>query len=797
MATLDEIMAALDEAETPANATPEDWLAALDAVESTSSPEQVAASHDSAYSRIAMGPNADTPNMAGTARSDNTFDGMQEFAARAGGNVLDMGRVRAEARAQGGYVPNVPASQQTQDQIAAMRDRVGRAGDAPIQEAVRFGEGMVNTEAGPVDAVALARRLRDESPALAASVAGMQGLPFVGSYSDELIGQIGGVIGTNDPAVITEVARQIDRTYSEDMPVTSNLIKIAGGLGAGRAMALTATPAVAATAPASPLGRAVYGAAAGSAAGAAEGAVYGYGAGDEGDRMASAGQGARVGGIFGGALGAAVPMAGSAIRSVRDFFKGTPVREAAQALGVSEQVIEDLRRAISANDAAGRSTIGAGGMLADAGPATSGMLDASVRGSAMGSPLAMSRVSERATAEGAAVTTVLDDVLGAPQGQIAAGRAIRDELAPEVRQAYEAANAAIIDTAAPEGQAVIGVLNRMPERVVDQAVARANEILRWEGASVSPMQITRNAQGQIEVVGDLGVAHLDMLKRALDEVRNDGTDILTGRVTADARLAGEMAAEIRTATRSASPEYDAALNLAAPMQAQRAAVDTGYQVMPDTVQLDQAAEQFRNMTPPERQAAAQGVRNYIDHTLSRVRATAGETDVDVRQVQRAVTALSSDLTRGKLRLLVGEAESDRIMTALDRAGVAINLRAQTVAGSRSAGRTAFTQSVEGRSNAGFMNRLGRLQVVGAAEELIGAMTGRDAASNMARNEGLYAEMADILTRSDGDEAMRALNLLREVNVFEPISRERATIIANQVAAVLAAEAERQANQEFR
>lgn len=769
-------------------------IAARAAAQRAVSPEEAATRHDAAYSRPVMGPNAGTPSMSGTARTDNPMQLAADYGSLFGMSATDVGRAQAEARQTGGRVFPYPTPETATTAISAMRDRVGRAGDMPIQEAVRLPEGMVNTAAGPVDAVALARQLRENNPHLAASVASLQGIPFVGSWSDELLGQVIGAIGTNDPGVVTEVIRQIDRTYSEDMPVTSGLIKLASGLGTGAAMVRGAAPAVAAIAPSSPIGRAAYGAGAGALAGAAEGAVYGAGEGEAGTRMDTAGQGAAVGGVVGGALGGLVPMAASGLRALRDLVWGTPVRDAARALGVSTDVIENLRRTIAADEAAGGARLQPGGMLADAGPAAAGSLDTAVSGSAMGSPLALARVSERATREGAAVISVMDDVLGTPQGVRATVSSIRGENADEVARAYDAARAAVVDVATPEGQAVVDVLNRMPQATLERAVRDANEMLRWDGVNVAPLSITRNAAGQIEIAGDLGVAHLDYIKRALDEVRRDGVDPLTGRVTSEARRAGDMARQVRDAAQAASPEYATALSLAAPQQARMAAVETGNMMMRDAVTMDQAREMLSGMNAADRAAAAQGVRDYIDHQLSRVRATAGEPNVDVRQVARAVTELSSDLTRGKLTLLVGAQDAERIMSALDRAGVVINLRAQTATNSRSAGRESAREAGKGSVQDGIFNSIQDGRLRDAAQEIVATANGRSAAARRDREAGFFAELADILTRSDSDEAIRALNLLRNVNAMEPITRERATYIANQVVAVVAAEVTRQAGQ---
>ena len=118
---------------------------------------------------------------------------------------------------------------------------------------------------------------------------------------------------------------------------------------------------------------------------------------------------------------------------------------------------------------------GANGMLADAGPTASGLLDATIQRGGAGATTARNAIEARAGQAGQDIQSALDTSLGAPRGVEASIEATRRATASARSTAYRDAYAQPIDYAHPVGQEVEGLLSRLPGEAIGEAVLRRLE----------------------------------------------------------------------------------------------------------------------------------------------------------------------------------------------------------------------------------------------------------------------------------------------------------------------------------
>jgi hypothetical protein len=618
---------------------------------------------------------------------------------------------------------------------------------------------------GYIDAALAAQRVPGYARAAATAV---KGVPFAGEYADEILGALSGQVGQ------TEVAREMQSQFAEEHPVATPVMQIGTGIAAAAPLAV-AGPIMKG---AGLLQKGAAGMAAGAGLGAAEGAVAGYGAGEGEGRGAEAMQRGLVGGALGGTLGAAAPVLGSGIRRVGEWFADRPLKAAATQLGVSPSVARVIKSISEATDegAAQKVLDTAGGdtFLADLSPAARGVLDTVMQSHSGAGQIAQEAITTRVAGAGSRLASTLDDVMGSPQGRGALSADIRGGAREVTSAAYDTAYRTPIDYTTEAGEAIEELMGRIPAKKLSAAIENANDMLRYQGIKADQILIDEAGKR----TGLMNVAQLDFLKRSFDQVKRAGTDPVTGKLTPDALFAGQVASDIRKATRAASPAYSEALGLSADTLGREAATDFGARLMMPKMTRDIAARELRDMTDPEKAAAALGVRSYIDDTLANVRRTLTDPDVEPRQVQKLIGDLSSEASRKKLVLLLGGDKAKQVISELDRASIAMNLRAATVANSRTFGRETTKQALDAAMSGNpVLNALKSGNPIASGQQAIRAMTGMTDDAIEARKSGLYAEVASALVNIRGDDAMKALRLMRSLDVNAPIPKARANSIA--------------------
>lgn len=620
---------------------------------------------------------------------------------------------------------------------------------------------MGGEEPGKAATMAAQEQIVQQSPVAARGLKFAEGLPFVGSWLDEMA-----------PEKLQSQMRATSQAMEATRPGESTALNVAGGVVGSIPIALAA-PQVAMTEGVPLAMNALKLGTLGGAAGGIEGAIYGAGAAEEGQR----GQGAIKGGLLGAAGGTiggvASPLFAKGYENVARSLANKPIKEIAKQFDISEdaarlitnqmttggdfnQALANLRRA------------GDTGMLADADKAAAALLDAAAAAGGQASNVVAGAVDTRAATEGARLAGIMDGTLGAlPEGALgtkAGVKTIADQVAASTRDArraaYTAAYTTPIDYSADAGRGIEKVFSTIPERFKRTAISRANELMTLDKDVLGDVrQIMADVadDGSVTLMELPNVVQLDYVKRALGEVANQ-TDQF-GRATPDAVSAQKMYTQLRDAIVDAAPAYGEAMKLGADKITRDNALDFGTRLLRPGVTVEDAVRTLKNSTDVERQYAKLGVRSYIDNFMDNVKATVNSPDVDINTLRNTLREFSSKANRNKIGMVVGPEQAKGLFTQLDKAQAALELRAAVAVNSKTAIRQAIKQQAEDIVQPGAVGRIAEFKPGQAAQQAVQTVTGATPEVQTRKMQKLYVDVAKALTGIRGDDAKNALNTL--------------------------------------
>lgn len=628
-----------------------------------------------------------------------------------------------------------------------------------------------------------------QNPVAARASQFVKGAPFAGSYVDEALAL---VMGEDTAAGVRAMQGAMER----QRPRETLGLNLAGGL-TGTAAAIGAAPRAltgvgsAIVGGGSRLGRVVRAAGAGAALGGIEGGIFGAGEGTTPEeRMQGAQTGAGFGAGFGGLLGFAGPIVGDAIENIANTFKRTGAKKIAKDLGISSDAAKVIKATFDEGgdiDAALTALTRAGdeGMLADAGQAAQALLDASAASGGRAAETTTTAINNRMARTSADVTGTMDDVLGeAPLGPRTAVRKIAERTSDQRADLYGRAYSSPInyETGAP-GEKVLSVIDRVPPRVLSEAIAEANEDMAARGLTNQQIMASIADDGRVTFQEMPNVQQLDELKKGLQAIAYDNTDDF-GRLNQRGRRYQQLASEIRDAVSEAAPVYGDAVALGGDKLAEERAFKLGRNLLRSQTEIeDVVSELGDNPSIAQIDAAKMGLRNYIDKTLGDVRAIASDPGADAleaRQVIKAVTDLSSDNARQKVRQLLG-AEADTLLSKIDEAAQSSIVRAALAQNTKTAVRQAQQGAIDEITSPGVVGTLGRGEPINTSRQLVKAVTGMTDEFNAKQRQKVYQDIARALTEKQGVEAQRALNALQAAIGQEQISEEASEQLAQMLA----------------
>ena len=505
--------------------------------------------------------------------------------------------------------------------------------------------------------------------------------------------------------------------------------------------------------------------------GAAGGATQGFLEGEGGaeNRLAGAGWG----GLIGGGMGAAIPLVGAGLkeawRAGSDMLNRSRIGSTVgKEFGVSNATGRVLSDLVGQNDpAAMRAALARGGpgaMLADASPQATGALDMAMR-----SPIPAARTAGRAVEDRAAmayddVTRAMDTAMGAPTGIKTAQDAIVSGSAPARKAAYDAAYAAPIDYSAPAGAQL---LDELAPRIPSEAIGYANRLMRARGEKSAQIMAKIVDDGTVVFTSPPDVRQWDYIKQGLDMLAEtgDGAGALGGQTRLGSAYQG-LAREVRDAVSDLVPEYKAALSVASDAISERNAVEFGSKLLRTATTPEMAKEAIEGATAAELAAMRKGVRSQIQNVLGDVRKVASDQNLDARAVSKAFGDLSSENAQSKMAMLMGN-DWPALKAELDKAGVALGLRARTSANSATFGRGAAEAAIVDEITPGALRSGKPLQAI---KNLMASAMGASPDAIRRMRDEVKGELADVLTRQGGaDQAINSILAALAGNPTNPLA----------------------------
>jgi hypothetical protein len=606
----------------------------------------------------------------------------------------------------------------------------------------------------------------------------VRGVPFAGSYLDEaLSATLGPEAGVG--------ARALSGAMQRQRPAETLGLNIAGGV-TGTAGALAAAPQAVSSALAAAVGQGsraaqvARAALTGSGAGMLEGAVY-----------------AAAGGILGGAA----PLASEAFANIARIFKRSDIGTIASTFKISRDAAKVIKNTFDQGGdipaaVANLQRAGSEGMLADAGPAAQALLDAaSISGGTAGRTV-RDAISERMSRTSASVEETLNQSLGDPAaGPRTAVNEIAARTAPQRERAYGLAYGTPIDYATEQGrkiEAMLSRINRIDPKVLRDAIAEANADMEYRNISNQQIMAQIADDGRVVFTEMPNVQQLDEIKKALGKIAYDQNTDQFGRLTnAGKRYAG-LATELRDAISDAVKPYGAAVSIGGDKLAEERAFSLGQELLKAGTRLEDITFELGKF-PSQAQidAAKSGLRLYIDEALGNVRAIASDPSADVleaRQVIKAVTDLSSDKARAKIKKLMG-AEADALLSQIDQAAQSATVRAAMAQNSKTAGRQSIDKTVSQLTEPSVVGQALQGEAVNTTKALIQAVTGQTGEYTVARRQRIYNDIAKALTEKRGENALTALRVLDAAMRGQEMTDAQVDSLAKMLAGVLFSGAE--------
>lgn len=622
-----------------------------------------------------------------------------------GGRILKSTQTGQETYVTDGYTTSDPA------RIAKIRAAGGKAGEV-------YKTSMAEDIISQVG----------ELPARAASA--IKGVPFVGSYIDEIIGQF-----SPEAAQATRAAQEAREIVA---PVTTGISRAGVGLATAIPAAIAA-PAISVT----PLGtsllsRIAAGIGLGTGVGALEGAIYGYGEGSTPqEREEAARQQALFGAGAGAVLGPLGPTVGAIGGKIRGRQVSAPAREVGREIGAKEQalgLISEAARMDAPTAAANLQRAGRYGSLGQMGPATRNLLDLAASSTSEGAAIARQNIEEVAGLAGSQFNDLLDVSLGGPQAAQQLQDLLMEGTATVRRTEYDKAYQAPIDYATAQGRRLQELLGRLDSGVI----ARAERLMRLEG------QPSRQILAQLDDAGNVigfetlpDVRQIDYITRALKDVSPTAAPEEKGVLRA-------LSGDIRKTLDEIVPQYKTARDIAGDVISLRDAIDFGSKMLNPKTTRYEVQQIVDGMSKSELTGLKQGLRGQIDEMMANAKSSLTDPNQDAREMIKPLKDMLSRASKEKIGIILGD-EAPAFLRQLDEVYSAMSMRAGVAQQSKTAIRDMAKEAAKERIEPTMGQLMGeRGPFTGAFEALRREAT--QTPSQQRAFETLMGEIAEPLTR---------------------------------------------------
>jgi hypothetical protein len=717
------------------------------------------------------------------------FDGtILQFPADTSQEVIDR-TVRLETAARQQSAGSAAAPQATQPRIIYTTPDGGRIYQMPDGSRAFASAGYATTDPAEIDRLiegatpeqlvrtSISEQILRERPVASRVATAAQGIPFVGTYTDELGAAISPEAG--------ERARRAVEAVREERPGQALGLEIAGTVAALPLIAAATPAAVPAyvTGATSLAGKALRAGAVATPAGVIEGGISGFGRGEGDGRTEEAITGAQFG-LLAGPISAVMPVAGAGVEQVVLAFqrlKGRGIPEIGRRLGISNDAAKVVKTALQNDDfAAAQAALqraGSTSMLADAGPATQQLLDTSITAGGTAPRIAREAVDARAVESGARMTQVLDNVLGTPEGTGALRRSIREKTEIPRSTSYRNAYAKFIDYNGRRGRHLENLMRRVPQ----SAINRANDLMRIEGVQSQEILIDIADNGLVTFSRLPDVRQLDYITRALGDVADaQNAAGKLGGTTQLGKATANLSRDIRRTLRNEVPEYGVALDTAADAISRSNAVVLGASIFNPSTTREVLRDGLKGASKAEQEAARAGFRSAFDERLANVQSAASNPNTDIREFQKMANELRSRAMRENMEVLLGKPAADNLYKQLDEQVVALELRAAVARNSATARRQAIQGQVQDLTAPGILATLFSGEPLKATKRVVAAITGNTTEARALRQIGIYDEIAQVLVTQRGPQAKYALDLVQRAMAGDALNKVQASLIARAI-----------------
>jgi len=618
-----------------------------------------------------------------------------------------------------------------------------------------------------------------QAPMTARALKAAEGAPFVGGWIQDMAGAV-------SPELEAKTKALSEAKQSQD-PVESTALQVSGAL----------VPSVIAAPLAAPVGfvswlsklptfqkiAAVSGA--GGLFGLVEGATSGAGRGGEGGRLEGAAEGGALGAI-GGTLGGLLPPAViKGYENLKSSFRNYGPEVIAKSLNISvpaAQVIGNTFRDAGGDFKVALQNIfnaGEEGMLADSGVAAQALLDAAQATGGKASQIGSEEIAGRVSRQGAQLSGVMDDTLGAlPKFDGVTGGAndlaegIAASTRPARQAAYTAAYANPIDYSSQAGMQVEAVFDAIPLRFKGKAIEKANDQMRLDAlksGQPSPQQIMANIadDGSITFLEMPNLRQLDQIKQAIGAVAFKEVDSF-GRPTADALDAVQWYRQVSDSLKNASPDYARAVAAGGDKISLDNALELGLGMLSPKLTPRQVAIALKGADATDKQYTKLGIRSAVNDLIGNAKATIASPDIDINALRTVFNQLSSKNARDKMSLVLGK-DAKQLFKDLDRAQMSLSLRAATAINSKTFTRQVAEKQVTELTDIGAISHLLRLEPAKATQKLTQGITGETDALSVAAKQEIFTDIARALTQIKGKDARTALKVITRASRGQQVS----------------------------
>lgn len=630
----------------------------------------------------------------------------------------------------------------------------------------------------PVEAarVKRAEEVIQQAPAGARAAEFLKGVPFVGSYMDELIG------GT--PREEAQI-RGLQSAMETARPGESTALQVAGGVTGGTALGLAPGAYRAGTTligkiqslPRAQKYLSYLGL--GGAIGGTEAAIYATG---EDKDPAKAGL---IGGAVSATATAALPMVGGALArgfaNVKTMLGRKDLTNIARELGISTEAAKVIQSGIQQTDTdladmlAAIDRAGEQGMIADADEATRVLLDAVAAAEGGAASITRQAVEGRAKEVGQRLEeTMTETIAPRPMTQMGEAADVRDiasdiaaQTRPQRQAAYNEAYSTPIDYTSEAGRKIEALIGRIPSRTLRRAINDANDEMQAGGIGQRQIMADIADDGSVTFIEMPNTVQLDYIKRSLGAIGQEVDNF--GRPTQEAARANKLYGELSQSLGDAVPAYREAVRLGGDKIGRDKALQVGEDALKSSVSARDVVRSLGTLDEGQRQFARIGLRDAIERTLDNVKASIASPEIDINQTRKILQDLSSPASRAKVRAIIGSENAQKLFRELEKANAALQLRAAVAVNSKTAVRRAVQKKTEELIEPGAIDKLAQGEPLAAVKQVTQALSGATAEYTEAQKSQIMKEIATAMTKARGEEAKRQLKV-----IYNAVKENRAT-----------------------